>query len=372
MQNVDVRRAEDEDKELWDNYVTSHQNTVAYHLFAWKQSVEEAYGFDCPYFVAEKQGKVCGILPLVHVAAPLGRGQLVSLPFCDVGGIPADSPGISESLFSHACNYAAVNRVSKIEIRHFPNIVFSDTDRNRKKDHKSSSKAPGRDISGNGKVRMLLDLPESSDALLVSFKSKLRSQVKKPAREGLFVRIGGRELLPDFYHVFAENMRELGSPVHSKKWLDSILRNYGSQAKCGMVYLPDQRPAAGGIILCHNRIVSIPWASSMPHLNHYSPNMLLYWSFLEYAADNGYQYFDFGRSTPGEGTYKFKAQWGAKPQQLFWERWKINGKTVSEDTMGAVSNANGKSRAVAEKMIRKTPLPVATFLGSRIRKYISL
>ncbi len=62
---------------------------------------------------------------------------------------------------------------------------------------------------------MLLRLPETSDELMAGFKAKLRSQVKKPIRDGLMSELGGLELLEDFYRIMAINMRDLGSPTHS-------------------------------------------------------------------------------------------------------------------------------------------------------------
>jgi len=205
-----------------------------------------------------------------------------------------------------------------------------------------------------------------------SFKSKLRSQVNKPGRDGLIARLGGIELIEAFYTIFAENMRDLGSPVHSKNWLHNILQYYNEKAKCGVIFLPDKTPVAAGIILCHDRTVSIPWASSLKRFNRFNPNMLLYWSFLRFAADNRYCFFDFGRSTPGEGTYKFKAQWGAKPQSLNWDRWEIGKNKFHRVNIGGIQNSTGRSRVIAEKIIRKMPLQIATFFGSRLRKYISL
>ncbi|MCF8094803.1 MAG: FemAB family PEP-CTERM system-associated protein [Desulfobacteraceae bacterium] len=350
--NLDFRIAGTGDKKKWDAYVAAHPNGLAYHFFGWKQAVETAYGFSCPYFLAENNGRIFGILPAVHVHLPLDGGALVSLPYCDLGGILADRPDIRECLFRYACRYAQKAGIHEIELR-----MCAD-----------------ENISQAGKVRMLLELPGSSEALLQTLKSKVRSQVKKPLRDGLTVRLGGFELLADFYPVFARNMKALGSPVHSRNWMAGVLRHYGDKAKCGMVYMPDKTPAAGGIILCHSRTVSIPWASSLPHLNRFNPNMLLYWSFLKFAADQGYSYFDFGRSTPGEGTYRFKAQWGAEPRPLYWEKWKLdkNGAGPIPAERPANSNTKGRGRAAAENFIRHMPLPAATFLGSRIRKYISL
>jgi len=367
----DVRLAGFSDHKRWNDYVTTHKNGFVYHLFEWKKAIEAAYGFDCPYFILEHKNRIRGIMPTAHIRLPFGRGRLVSQPYCDVGGALTDEPEMADSLFAYVSQYARQRRISEIEIRDIPEFPPGSEGHiscNGENTFSSGSLEP----SVSGKVRMLLDLPKDSEELLSSFKSKLRSQIRKPIRDGLTAEVGGKEMLAEFYSVFAENMRALGSPTHSMKWLDSVLTHFGDKAKCGMVYMPDKTPAAGGIILCHNKFVSIPWASSVPRLNRFNPNMLLYWTFLKFAADNGYRYFDFGRSTPNEGTYKFKAQWGAKSHPLIWKKWEIGRNGVH--SASAVSNfhSNSRIRPMAATVIQHTPLPFATFLGSRIRKYISL
>jgi FemAB-related protein (PEP-CTERM system-associated) len=350
-----IRQANASNQPAWDGYVLHHQEGLAYHLFAWKQSIESAYGFDCPSFLAERSGRICGVLPTARIRWPFRPGSLVSLPYCDIGGILANDPETAQALVTHALEYASQRGILELELR------------------SSSSPYNVQPTTYNlqpNKTRPLLSLPESSEALLASFKSKLRSQVKKPLRDGLQARLGGVELLDAFYPVFAENMRDLGSPVHSKAWIESILTHYGPRAKCGLVLMPDGTPAACGIILCTDRTVSIPWASSLKKFNRANPNMLLYWSFLEHAADHGFDWFDFGRSTPGEGTYKFKLQWGAEPYPLHWIR--LDTQTGGQAGSSGESVSNSRARAAAEKAIQSLPVPVATFLGSRMRKYIAL
>jgi hypothetical protein len=105
-----------------------------------------------------------------------------------------------------------------------------------------------------------------------------------------------------------------------------------------------------------------------------SPNMLLYWTFLTFAADHGYRQFDFGRSTPGEGTYRFKKQWGAEPQQLYWYENRVPAKAKRNQT----SNKEGFSAIVspgkkfAENVWQRLPRSGTDWLGPKIRKYISL
>jgi len=113
-------------------------------------------------------------------------------------------------------------------------------------------------------------------------------------------------------------MRDLGSPVHSKTLIQNVIEEFTDQFKIILVYKGNQ-PVACSIIVGFKDILQNPWASALRQYSRLSPNMLLYWAMLEHGCDTGYEYFDFGRSSPDEGTYKFKKQWGSKPKPLHWQ-----------------------------------------------------
>lgn len=346
-----IRQFTDGDRIAWDTYVLAHPDGYAYHQCAWKDAVERAYGFEGIYLMAEEEGRLAGVLPLVDFKLPILGRTLVSLPYCDVGGILADNAGTAKALQDYAVRLAGDFGAKGVELRSGPSNVSATVD--------------------TPKVRMLLDLPESSDALLAGLKAKLRSQVKKPMRDGLTATLGGVELVGDFYRVFCENMRDLGSPVHSLDWIETILAGYGRQARVGLVWLPDGTAAAAGIILMHGDKVSIPWASSLRRFNSRNPNMLLYWTFLAFAADNGCRMFDFGRSTPGEGTFRFKEQWGASPQPLLWQRLAAGTTDCVDLQAEGQPGVSGKRQLVAD-MWSRLPVAGANWLGPKIRRFISL
>jgi FemAB-related protein (PEP-CTERM system-associated) len=198
-----------------------------------------------------------------------------------------------------------------------------------------------------------------------SFKSKLRSQIKKPLKEGLNSKVGGLELLEDFYKVFSINMRDLGSPLHSKEIMRNTLEEFPDTARIVIVH-KDNQSLACGLIVGFKNILENPWASALREYSRLSPNMLLYWSMLEYACDNGFSSFDFGRSSPSEGTYKFKEQWGAEPSPLNWHYISLNGRAA---------DAEIDEKSKFEKAIRywqKLPVPVTRIIGPMIRKHIGL
>ena len=212
---------------------------------------------------------------------------------------------------------------------------------------------------------MLLDLPESSEALMQSFKAKLRSQIKKPLKEGLKSKVGSVELLDYFYKVFSKNMRDLGSPVHSKSLMKNVLEEFFKESKIIMVYKDDQ-PIACSLIVGFKYTLENPWASALRQYSQLSPNMFLYWTMLEYACDNDLKYFDFGRSSPDEGTYKFKEQWGAIPTTLHWHYISLDSQPIDEET---------SEKSKFDKAIRfwqKIPVPITKIIGPMIRKHIGL
>ncbi|MGD9825115.1 GNAT family N-acetyltransferase [Desulfobacter sp.] len=345
--HLTIKAATVSDKAAWDSYVLSHPNGIAYQLFAWKESIEKAYKFKACYLMARDNRRVKGVLPLIIFKLPFSKKKLISLPYCDAGGPLADDTLIERALFQKSLEIVQSAKVSIRSSRPFADI-------------------PSETTINQQKARMLLNLPDASDLLLAGLKAKVRSQVKKAYKNGLTSTLGSLNLLPDFYSVFSENMRDLGSPVHSRKWIHAILKYYGNRAHVAVVYTPSGEPAAAGIILCHPRIVSIPWASSLRRFNKLNPNMMLYWTFLKFAADNGYPAFDFGRSTPDEGTFRFKRQWDARPEYLHWADFK-QGRQLTFSGSSVSGN-----RRLAESFIMHLPVGAATALGTAARKYIPL
>ncbi len=338
---------------LWDDYVLTHPKGIGYQLFAWKKIMEAAYHLKTEYLMAESENQIVGVLPLAVIKPPFFVPSLVSLPYCDAAGPLADNEDIEEKLLNAAAQIKALPQKAHRNIRSIDPFarIAPDT------------------IAHKEKVRMLMELPESSEELWTSLKSKVRSQVRKAEKNGLTVRMGKKELLEDFYDIFCENMRDLGSVPHSFSWFASLMKFMPERARICVIYTKDQIPAAAGLIICHPNVVSIPWASSLRKYNKTNANMLLYWKFLEFSADSQYPVFDFGRSTREEGTFRFKQQWGASPALLYWADFQ--GKNLIPQPPSG-QGSKGKSRSIAEKILSKLPIGASKALGTMTRKYISL
>jgi FemAB-related protein (PEP-CTERM system-associated) len=208
------------------------------------------------------------------------------------------------------------------------------------------------------KVTVVLDLPSGDPAkLMKSFDAKLRSQVRRPAKEGITVRFGPDQVAP-FFEVFSRHMRDLGTPTQPKRLFETIAEVF-PDAWFGCAWLGDQ-PVAGGAGFVWGTEFEMTWASSLYSFNRLSPNMGLYWAFMERAVSEGLTLFNFGRCSPGAGTHRFKRQWGSRDEQLWWYQLSPAGEPA------ATPSPDDSAYSWGPRIWRKLPLGVASALGPRI------
>jgi hypothetical protein len=157
-------------------------------------------------------------------------------------------------------------------------------------------------------------------------------------------------------------MRDLGTPTQSKRLFHAIARTFGDDVWFGCAYL-DGQPIAGGCAFRWGNEIEMTWASSLRAYNKVSPNMLLYWSFMERAVGAGLRTFNFGRCTPDGGTYRFKKQWGSRDEPLWWYDFSNRGTATTP-------SPDDGAYAWGPRVWKKLPTAVATAIGPRIVRYI--
>jgi FemAB-related protein (PEP-CTERM system-associated) len=328
----------------WNTYVDAQAGATGYHAWEWRHVFEQAFGHEAVYLVARRERRAVGVLPVVLFRSALFGRFAVSLPFVNYGGMLADDDEASEALLAQARSLLARRGARHLELRHrirqLPALPA--------KDHK---------------VTLLLDLPATEEACWQGLDRKVRNQVRKAEKSGLTATVGGRSLLPEFYAVFARNMRDLGTPVYSPRFFDAIFAHVESRVRVVLVRLGSEVIAAG-ITHTHRHVMEMPWASSLKERRDLCPNNLLYWTVIREAIRTGHTVLDFGRSTPDEGPYLFKLQWGARPEQLWWE-YCLNGTAALPDQ----STKNPRMQS-AIALWKRLPLPVASFIGPYVVRSI--
>lgn len=327
----------------WDRYVENHPEGCIYHLSAWQALIKKQFGHNSFYLLSKDNDKnINGVLPVVQLKSLLFGNYMVSVPYFNYGGVLAEDKTIATELMLQAGELAKNNAASHVEFR---DTQSYEGDWGLRED----------------KVVMLLDLPTESETLWKDIGTKVRAQVKRPQREPVSSKHGGLDLLDDFYQVFAQNMRDLGTPVYSKQFFKAILETFPKNAHIVCIYHND-KPAAAGFLIGYKNRMEIPWASALREFNKISVNMFLYWEVLKFSIEQGYQQFDFGRSTVNAGTYRFKKQWGAKPKQLFWHYWLSEGSDVPK-----MNPDNPKYKLVINTW-QKLPVWLTKIIGPHIVK----
>lgn len=322
----------------WDGFVRSQAGWTAFHLHHWRSIYEDVSGHEALYLEArDTAGALVGVLPLVRVKSLVFGHYLVSLPFVNYGG-PLGTAEAVRALTAWAVGRAGEDGVKLLELR-------------------SRGELPLDLPVSHRKVTVVLDLPPTPEALMKGFEAKLRSQVRKPGKEGVTVRFGPDQVGP-FFEVFSRHMRDLGTPTQPRRLFETIAERC-PDAWFGCAWLGD-KPIAGGVGFVWNGEFEMTWASSLYAYNKVAPNMGLYWAFMERAVQEGLTLFNFGRCTPGVGTHKFKRQWGSRDETLWWYQLAAGGgeaKTPSPDD-GAFS--------WGPRIWQKLPLGLATALGPHV------
>lgn len=330
-----------EDAAAWDAYVASQPRASLYHRSEWIELVERLFGHESYAWCARQDGRIVGILPLVRLRSRLFGDFMVSQPYVNYGGALGDDSKIEAQLMAAAAEAAAAAGVSHIEFR-------------------DSIPRQGDWSVRTDKVAMQLELPDLPEQLWKAIGSKVRAQVRRPLKEeGIEAVTGGAELLESFYAVFSRNMRDLGTPVYPRQLFERIVQAFPKHVKIVLLRYQGQ-PVAAGFLLQYRDRMEIPWASSLQEYNRLGINMLMYWHAIETAIAAGCRVFDFGRSSLDSGTYRFKKQWGAEPQQQYWHYWLADGQPMPD-----LTPANAKYQ-LAIRAWQRLPLPVANLLGPRL------
>lgn len=191
-------------------------------------------------------------------------------------------------------------------------------------------------------------------------KSKTRNQIRKAEKNKYEIKIGGEELLEDFYKVISEAWRDLGTPTHSKKFYGNIVSVFSLSTEFKadfMIIYIGHSPVSAACLIYDENIIYHPYAATLKQFNKFSINNILYWNIIKFAIGNGLKYFDMGRSRIGQSTVKYKLSWGAEEEQLYYYYFNIKSHTNDED---------GKLIKFLINVWKKLPLTIANFLGPRL------
>jgi FemAB-related protein (PEP-CTERM system-associated) len=343
------------DKIHWDNYVERHPSGTLFHLTAWKEVVEQTFGHKSYYIVASNREQgggstpsnsfpIVGVLPLFRIKSVLFGDYLISIPFAELGGPLSDSRDVEKLMLADAEKLAVELGCDYLELRN--RIPLADL--------------PTKTLYFNFKREIFSDLEEN----MIAIPRKARRMIRQGEKFGLTAEFGNH-LIDAHYQIMARSYHSLGTPIFPKIFFENFLTIFGDNAQLLLIRNKEKEPVAAVMTFYFKDQVIPYWAGSNFQDRKLAPNDFMYWELMKYGCENGFKFFDFGRSKIGTGSYDFKRHWGFEPVQLSYQYYLVKAKELPN-----LSPANPKYKKKIE-MWRKMPLTATKIIGPRIAKYLA-
>lgn len=304
-----VRPMKDLDAPAWDQFVFAAEAGTFFHLAGWREIFRDIFKLNPSYLLAERDGKVAGVLPLVHQRSLLFGNALISAPFCVEGGPLAADLEVRNALDEAASSLLQQTGADYLEFR---SRKSSRPDWQVRRGLYADFSKP---ITGDEKQNLL------------AIPRKQRAVVRKALEGSLSARV--EQSADNLYRVYSESVRNLGTPMFPKGYFTALLGKFGSA--CDVVTIVDNgRPVAAVMNFYFGDSVMPYYGGGTAGARKNGANDLMYWEVMWRAAMRGYRRFDFGRSKANTGAFAFKKNWGFEPDWLEYEYRTRNGVPLPE------------------------------------------
>jgi FemAB-related protein (PEP-CTERM system-associated) len=326
-------------------FVEAHPGGTPFHLPEWTLAVAKGCRQTPHYLVAERADlSIAGVVPLTLVRSPLFGTALVSAGFGVDGGVLADDPATARALADAAWTYGTAAGATSFELR--------------------GGEAPGAEFhtDTDSYLGFVRDLAINDDAQLAAIPRKQRAEVRKSFDKGLAITTGrGKVDRAAHYAVYAESVRNLGTPVFPRALFAAVLDGFGDRAD--ILTVRHEGAAVASVLSLYWRGTVYPyWGGGTDAARALRANDAMYHALMNHARRRGCARFDFGRSKIGTGAAAFKRNWGFEGVPLAYHIRTADG--------AAPRVVNPLDPRFARKiaMWKRLPLPVANLVGPFIAR----
>jgi FemAB-related protein (PEP-CTERM system-associated) len=334
-----IRQLDQRQEAAWDDFVDATPEGTFFHRAGWKRVIEGAFRHRAHYVLTEQDGSITGVLPLVHVNSLLFGNRLISVPFCVYGGPLAIEPESAQALINFSLDLAQRVGADAIEFRTQKPIA---EDWMIRSDLYATFRRP---ITGDPEVDMK------------AIPRKQRAVVRKGLENGLRPRVD--QDTDRFHRIYAESVRDLGTPVFSRQYLRLLVDCFLDCSEVLTVVDGDD-PIAAVLSFSFRGEILPYYGGGRPRARRRAAYDLMYWEVMKRAAEGGARMFDFGRSKFGTGSFAYKKNWGFIPEALPYQYWVRPGYPLPDH-----NPLNPKYRLMI-KAWKRLPLPLANLIGPTI------
>jgi len=338
---VVIRYAQDSDAAAWDAFVLESSTGTFFHRYGWRAIFRDIFGLIPHYLIAERDGRIIGVLPLVHQKSLLFGNSLIAAPFCVEGGpigIDAETCGKLDE--------EAVGLLHRVKAG---SLEFRSRVANR------TGWAVRKSLYATFERKLSIHDEENLQAI----PRKQRAVVRKTLKSGLISDVDHDPDANALFRVYSESVRNLGTPVFPKAYFAALLKAFGSD--CDVVVVRESTEPVSAVMNFYFRETVMPYyGGGLPAARRNGANDFMYWEVMRRAVARGYRRFDFGRSKADTGPFSFKKNWGFEPHWLEYEYYLPPGAAMPD------KNPNNPKYASFIAVWKRLPLPIANFIGPHL------
>lgn len=327
-------------------FLADHPGATLFHQPEWLEAVAKGTGNRALVLAAERDGTLVGYLPLHEIHSPVFGRLLASTGFAVGGGLLL-APGTDPAPLLAAVEDLAI-RLScpAIELRG-GNLPVE---------------GAGWRLKTEAHCGFVRPLAADDEAQLLAIPRKQRAEVRKGLERDFAITVGTAPRdRAAHYAVYAESVRNLGTPVFPRRLFAAMLDRFGPSADILTVWHRDV-PVASVLSLYHRGVVLPYWGGGTRAARPLRANDRMYFELMRHARERGCTAFDFGRSKTGSGAYHFKRNWGFAPEPLAYAAWTAPGHEARD-----ADPTSAKHRALIAAW-QRLPLAVANRLGPWIAR----
>lgn len=347
-ESLRIREAAPEDAARWDAYVHAAPQARFFHLFGWRRAVEAVYGYEGVYLMAEREGRVVGVLPMIDVRSALLGRNLISTAFTVGGGVAADDDEARDALAQAAIEAGRKRRAGYVELRSEKAAL--------------DGWAVKNDVYAGFEKEIAGDEAQNLKAIPKRRRADLRKGLDALAAGALSADFDGDPAV--FYALYAQAMRDHGTPVFPRKFLDALLEAFGGRLDI-LVLRAGSGPVLG-LLSFHFRDRVMPYyIGARAEARAHRALDLALWLAMRRGAARGARIFDLGRSKYGAGSFDYKLHWGVAPKPLEYQYALIGARETPN------VNPDNPKFSAAVAAWRRLPLPVANLAGPALARHLA-
>lgn len=328
----------------WDSFVQASTVASFFHRAGWQTLINEVFRHPTYYLYAENGGRIVGVLPLAHINSKLFGNSLTSLAFAAYGGVVATDEIVARRLEEEAI---AIGQRLQVEHVEFRNTTARHAD------------WPTQDLY----VTFVRNIPTELDEKMLCIPQKRRNMVRKAIKLGLHATHD--DSVDEFFPVYAENVRDHGTPALPKSYFEALKRIFGTDCEILTIRASDGTPVSAILSFYFKDRVLAYYAGERPTARATAANDLKYWELMKRADARGCKVFDLGRSKKGTGSFEFKRLWEFEAHQLHYEYVLLNRDGIPQN-----NPMNPKYRLFIA-IWQHLPLPVANLIGPMLVRNLS-